>query len=131
MVAEAVVWVDVEGAVRAWVRDYVTGADRRVFYERSEKARLPQIVVFRIGGPDGECLIQFDVLARSKDDAAVLAAELATEADALVRYEHDDVMLHTAVVESSRWFPDPVSREPRYIVDVTFVASSTTPTTGS
>lgn len=123
MVAEAVVWVDVESAVRAWAREAVT--DRTFF--GAAKGNEPQIVLRRIGGPDSDCLIQFDCWASSKAAAATLAADLATAADALVRYEHDGVMLHTAVVESSRWLPDGEDH-PRYIVDVTFVATPTSPT---
>ena len=128
MVAEAVVWVDVESAVRAWARDVVSLAARRVFFGANNNVDGSQIVLQRIGGPDDQCLIQFDCWAADKSTAAALAAELATEADALTRFTFGDVMLHTALVESSRWLPDPESDMPRYVVDVTFAASSTSPT---
>lgn len=124
MVAQAVVWVDVESAVRAWARDNVDSVNRRVFFGANNDISGAQIVLHRIGGPDESCLIQFDVWHSNKPDAAALAAELATACDGLTRYQDDDVILHGAAVESSRWLPDPESDTPRYIVDVTFVATS-------
>lgn len=128
MVAEAVVWVDVESAVREWGRDNIASVDRRVLFARNEKGPLPQVIVQRVAGPDSECLIQLDVIASSKAAAAALATEVATEVDALARYVTDDVILHAAAVESSRWLPDPVSKEARYVIDATFVASATSST---
>lgn len=130
---QPVTWVDVEAAVRSWARDNVTTAGRRVFFGTSESASYPQIVLRRVGGPDSECLVQFDCWGKpkkdggTKADAAEVAADLATEVDALARYQTDDVVLHGAVVRSSRWFPDPESDQPRYIVDVAFAATSTAP----
>lgn len=125
MVAQAVVWVDVESAVREWGRDNIASVDRRVLFARNEKGPLPQVIVQRIAGPDSDCLIQLDVVASSKAAAAELAAEVATAVDGLARYVTDDVILHAAAVEDSRWLPDPVSKEPRYVIDATFVASAT------
>lgn len=122
MVAEARQWVDVEGAVREWARDYVPAVGRRVFFAPTNN--FPQIVVSRIAGPDDRCLIQFDVWAGLKAQAVDLAADLATAADALGRYTHDGVLLHGAVVDDVRWQPDEESDKPRYIVDVTFFATS-------
>lgn len=125
MVAEAVVWVDVESAVRAWARDNVPSAERRVFFGANDKVSGDQLVLQRVGGPDGNCLIQFDCWSSTKEGAAALAADLATEADALATYVFDGVRLHAASTEQSRWLPDPESDAPRYVVDITFVASAT------
>jgi hypothetical protein len=122
MVAEARTWVDVEGAVRAWARDEVASVNRRVFYGANNQAAMPQIVLFRIGGPDDQCLIQFDVWAKTKDQAAAAAAELCTAADDLSRYVAGNVLLTGAVVDGSRWQPDEDDDIPRYIVEITFSA---------
>lgn len=126
MTAEAVVWVDVEGAIRAWARAEGL-ADKRVFF-KADDATAPQIVIHRLGGPDDDCLIQFDCWAANKAAAVQLANELATAVDALTRYVHDDVVLIAAAVESSRWAPDLESGASRYIVDATFVASAASAT---
>ncbi|MGE0133762.1 MAG: hypothetical protein AB7L91_06285 [Dehalococcoidia bacterium] len=123
MVAEARTWVDVESAVREWARDRVASAERRVFFGANVSAPVPQIVLFRIAGPDDRCLIQFDVWGDSKAQAAATAAELATAADEVGRYTHDGVILHGAVVDSVRWQPDDESDQPRYVVDVMFTAT--------
>lgn len=130
MVAQAVVWVDVEACVRAWARDQDL-ADRRVFFGVNNQAPFPQIILHRIGGTDEDCLIQFDCWAATKADSAALAAELASACDDLHRYEADDVLLHGAAVDSVRWFPDPESDQPRHVVDVTFVATATASAPGS
>ena len=122
MVAEPRVFVDVEGAVRAWAREALD-TDRVFFGPVSSQGS--QIVLFRIAGPDDRCLIQFDVWASTKAGAAELAAELATAADAMSRYEHEGVLLHGASVLSSRWQPDFESDTPRYIVEAVFTATST------
>jgi hypothetical protein len=124
MVAQPVVWVDVESAVRAWARDAVTSASRRVFFGRNNDLTGNQVVLHRVGGSDDRCLIQFDCWSSTKAGSASLAAELATEADALTRYEDDGVILHAAAVDAVRWLPDFESDSPRHIVDVTFVASA-------
>jgi hypothetical protein len=125
MVAEAAVWVDVEAAVRAWARDNVASVNRRVFFGANNRVAFPQIVLTRIGGPDDACLIQFDCWGATKEDSATVAADLATEADALARYTEDGTVLHGAAVEAIRWSPDPESDQPRHIVDVTFTATAT------
>lgn len=124
MVAEARTWVDVEAAVREWARDVVSSVDRRVFFGFNNKVEMPQVVLFRIAGPDDRCLIQFDAWAQGKAQAATVAAELATAADELSRYVHDGVLLHGARVEGVRWQPDEESDTPRYIVEVTFTATA-------
>ena len=126
MVAEPRTWVDVEGAVRAWAREALPALSGRVFFGFNAAASpaYPQIVLFRIGGPDDRCLIQFDVWAASKADAALTAAELATAADALRRYAHGGALLHGALIDSVRWQPDQESDQPRYVVDVLFTATA-------
>lgn len=125
MVAESRVWVDVESAVREWARDNVASVSRRVFFGANNKAAMPQIVLFRVAGPDDRCLIQFDVWAAGKAQAAAIAAELCTAADSLSHFVESGVMLKGALVESSRWQPDEESDHPRYVVEVTFSAWST------
>ena len=124
MVAEARVHVDVEAAVREWARGAVASVQRRVFFGPNNSAPFPQIVLFRIAGPDDRCLIQFDVWAESKAQAAAVAAELQTAADQLSRYAHGGVLLHGALVEGARWQPAEESDQPRYIVDLTVFATA-------
>src|ERR1051326_9081882 len=124
MVAEPRTWVDVEGAVREWARDNVDEVSRRVFFGYNEAAALPQIVLFRIGGPDDRCLIQFDVWGKPKAQAASVAAKLATAADELSRYVTEGVILHGSVVESVRWQPDEERDTRRYVGDVMSTATA-------
>lgn len=123
---EAKTWVDVESAIREWARDANTAALRRVFFEVSDQATFPQIRVQRIAGPDTNCLVSLHCYASHKASAASLAAEVATAADALSRYTHGGVLLHGAHVEQIRPVPDPEQpAKGRYVVDVTFFATST------
>jgi hypothetical protein len=125
VIAEPRTWVDVEAAVREWARDAVSAVNRRVFFGANNAAARPQIVLFRVAGPDDLCLIQFDVRAASKEAAASAAAELATAADGLSRFSYNGVLLLGATVDSIRWLPDeemPVKDSARYIVEVTFTA---------
>ena len=124
MPAEAAVWVDVEGAVREWAREQALGVGERVFFGTNNATTDPQVILHRVAGTDGDCLIQFDVWAATKSAAAATAAALATAADALSRFTADGVLLHGAVVESVRWQPDEESDTPRYVVEVTFTASA-------
>lgn len=124
MPAEAATWVDVEGAVRAWAREQLPGLDGRVFFGVNNAVPDPQVVLHRVAGTDADCLIQFDVWAASKAQAASIAAALATAADALSRFTADGVLLHGALVESVRWQPDEESDAPRYVVEVTFTATA-------
>lgn len=124
MVAEARTYVDIESALREWARDAVTSVNRRVFFGPNNSAPFPQIVVFRIAGTDDRCLIQFDAWGESKAQAAAVAAELQTAADQLSRYAHNGVLLHGALVEGARWQPDEESDQPRYIVDMTVMATA-------
>lgn len=122
---QPVVWVDVEDAVRQFLRAEGL-ASGRVFFGVSQQAPFPQIVLQRIEGPDDSCLIQFDVRGATKATTAQLAADLASACDALSRYTNDGVLLHGADVLSVRWLPDPDSGQPRHIVDVLFAASAVT-----
>lgn len=124
MVAEARAWVDVEIAVREWARDSVESVGRRVFFGVDNNAAMPQIAMSRISGPDSACLIQFDCWAKGKAAAAALAAELATAADELSRYEHEGVLLHGADPFDLSWQPDEESNTPRYVVQVLFTATA-------
>lgn len=124
MVAEARTWVDIEIAVREWARENVPGAEQRVFLAANPKVLAGQIVVQRIAGPDDACLIQFDVWGGTTAFAASLATELATALDHLSRFIYQEVMLHGADVFSVRRLPDPESAAPRYIVEATITASS-------
>lgn len=125
MFAEPRTWVDVESAVRAWARSLaLPGVDERVFFGASHDTTAPQIVLQRIAGRDDDCLVQFDVWAGHKAQAAAIAAALATAADVLHRFTHEGVLLHGALVERIAWRPDPESDTPRYAVDVTFVATA-------
>jgi hypothetical protein len=125
MVAEPRTWVPVTKVVREWARDSVLSIDRRVFRGVS-RAPFPQIIPMRISGPDDDCLIQFDVWGApgGADQAEQVAADLATAADALGRYTSDGVILHGARVEDVRWQPDDESDQPRFIVQITFFATS-------
>lgn len=124
MPAEAVTWVDVEGAVRAWAQAQALGVGDRVFFGVNNAVPDPQVVLHRVAGTDGNCLIQFDVCAATKPAAAGIATALATAADALSRFTADGVLLHGALVESVRWQPDEESDTPRYVVEVTFTATA-------
>ena len=122
---EAKTWVDVESAVREWARDANTAALRRVFFEVNNDAAFPQVRVQRVAGPDLDCLVTLHCYGSHKAAAASLAAEVATAADALGRYEHGGVLLHGARVEQIRPVPDPEQpAKGRYVVDVTFTASA-------
>lgn len=116
--------VDVDSAVRDWARDQVDSANRRVFFGANDSV-VDQIVLHRVGGADDNVLYQFDCWASNRAAAAALATDLETAADNLARYETDDVVLHGATWESTRWFPDPETDRPRFVVDVTFTATST------
>lgn len=127
MVAEARTWVDVEGAVRAWAREAMTGLSGRVFFGVPDQATFPLVTLQRIAGPDDDVLIQFDVWAATKAAAASTAADLASAVDALGRYATADVLLLGAAVLGVRWEPDVESDQPRYIVEATFTAVSAVP----
>ena len=122
MVAEAKLWGDVEATVRSWARSVMTEVNGRVFFGANNQAAMPQIVLFRVSGPDDQVLIQFDVWATTKAQAAQLAAALATAADGVHGYDSDGVVLKAATVEGSSWQPDEESNTARYIVQVTFAA---------
>jgi hypothetical protein len=120
MVAEAYVAVDVEKACRQWARDggFVT------FFGVNNNGTFPQVVVQRVGGPDDEARIQWDVWGGTKQQAAATAADLATGLSALARYAFDGIRLHGAQVDGVRWVPDPDSDRARYIVDTVVTATA-------
>lgn len=125
MVAEPHVWVDIEKAVREWLKGALVGMGRRVFFAPSG-AVFPQVSLTRISGPDFECLMQFDVWGSSKVQAAEAGAQVAATLDALGRFEFEGILLLGASVESISWTPDEESTTPRYIVQaiISAMASS-------
>lgn len=124
MVAEPRTWVDVESAVRAWVRQALPSLDGRAFFGFNNDAPLPQVVLARIAGTDDRCLVQFDCWAETKVESAQLAADLATALDALSRFTHGQTVLHGARVDGVRWQPDQESDSPRHVVEATFTTSA-------
>lgn len=124
MVAEARTWVDIESALRSWARDAVPSVDRRVFFGVNDRAAMPQIVLFRIFGPDDRALIQFDAWGDTKSQAASVGAELCTALDALSHTVYGDVILHGSRVDAVRWQPDEESDQPRYTIDAVVMASA-------
>lgn len=127
MVAEPRIWVDIEGAVRAWARQMVHAVDGRVFLSFDGTKKMPQIALFRISGPDDACVIQFDVWSQNRAQAVEVAVELETAVDAISHYSGGGVLLKDAVIEDVRWQPDERSGTPRYIVQATFCAMSASP----
>lgn len=124
MVAEPRTWVDVESLVRQYLRDNVPVLGRRVFFGADGRADLPQAVVFRIAGPDDAAMVQVDVWAATKADAAAAAGEVAGALDRAARFRHDGAVLVGASVDSIRWMPDDDSNLPRYIVEATVYAAA-------
>lgn len=124
-IAEPHTYVDVEGAVREWARDLVSLVDRRVFFEPKNSVAYPQIVVFRIFGPDDAALIQFDCWGGTKEQALAVATQLMTEIDKLSRYiklnvDKPSVLIHGATFTEIRWLPDEESNRARYTVEGVF-----------
>lgn len=125
MVAEAIAWVDVDSAVREWVRDSVPSVARRAFFGVNNAAPFPQVRVSFIAGTDEDALYQFDAWAQSRDQADLVAREIATAADALSRYVFGGVLLHGAAVEvRPRFVPDDEGDKRRSIVEVSFTATA-------
>jgi hypothetical protein len=118
--AEQYTAVDVDSAVRAWARDVLTVP---VFFGVNNDGEFPQIVVMRLFGPDSDARFQFDVWGGTKDAAATVAADLATALNGC-RYDTTAVRLHGANWESTRWFPDPETDRPRYIVEAVVTATA-------
>lgn len=124
MVAEPRTWVDVEALVRQYLRDAVPELGRRVFFGADARAELPQAVVFRIAGPDDSALVQVDVWAATKAEAAAVATVVAGALDRAARFVHDGAVLVGASVDNIRWMPDDDSNLPRYIVESTVFATA-------
>jgi hypothetical protein len=123
MAAEAAVFVDVDGALRQWTRDAVPSVNRRVFFGAG-KAALPQITVQRLTGRDEAAIYTFHVWAEKHEQAAMVAAELATAIEAIAGYTHDGVLIHGGAVQTIQNRPDPRSARPRFVVDATFAVTA-------
>lgn len=113
MVAEQIDGVPVDRTVRAWLRDVL---DVPVFFGVNNDADFPQVVVMRIDGPDDAARFQFDVWGGSKDAAEDTAVALAGVLSA-ARFEAEGGRLLSADHLATRWFPDPETDRPRYIVE--------------
>lgn len=130
MVAEAVVHVDVNGAVRAWARAALPSLSGRVFFAVNNAAAFPQVTIPLRLGPDDEVLIQFDCWGAPKDkggskaQAETLGAQLATALDALTTFTYNGVRLHGASKPRRRWAPDEATDQPREIVEATIFATA-------
>lgn len=125
MVAESITWVNVTGAVRAYLREALPEVEERIYFGFQPEATLPQIAMFRIRGPDADCLFQFDCWAADEFSADTISAALCSAVDSLSRFRHDGVLLHGGRVETKRWLPDEESQSlARYIVDCTFTATA-------
>lgn len=125
MVAEAVVHVDVEGAVRTWLRSALP--DVRVMFGVNNAASFPQITFFRVAGTDEDALFQFDVWGgkgAGKASVADVAADLATALDGLSGYVAAGVRLHGADKPRVSWLPEPVTDRPRYVVEASIFATA-------
>jgi hypothetical protein len=118
MVAEARTAVDVDAAVRDWLRTVV---DVPVFYGVNNDAPFPQIAIMRMGGVDEAARYQIDVWGGTRNEAAQTASDVGT-ALSDCRHDFDNVRLHAATWQLTRWFPDQESDTPRFIVEAVFTA---------
>ena len=129
MPAEPYTAVDVEGAVRAWAREAITGVSGRAYFAPNTRdgALWPQLVLFRIRGPDEACMIQFDIHTDSvhgKAIAETVRRELVDKIALVNRYRHENTILHGASVWDERWLPDLESGAARYVVEAYFTATA-------
>jgi hypothetical protein len=121
MVAEAYVAVDVEAAVRTWVRSRGFTA----FFGVNNHGAFPQVVLWKVRGTSDGSLIQFDVWGGTKADAAQAAGALASALSGMSTYDTNGVRLHGAdVVNDGQWLPDPATDKPRYVVEATVTATA-------
>lgn len=121
MVAEAYVAVDVEKAIRAWVRAQGFTA----FFGVNNNGTFPQVVLWKIRGDSDSALLQFDVWGGTKEQAAQTAAALSTALSGLTTTVVEGIRLHGAnVVNDGQWLPDPQSDRPRYVVEATVAATA-------
>lgn len=128
MPAEPFTPVDVEGAVREWARDNIPGIGRRAYFAPDPRGEWPQLVLFRIRGPDEACMIQFDIHTNSVHGKAVaegIRRELIAAIHAVVNYRHNNTVLKGASVWDERWLPDLESGAARYVVEAYFTATAT------
>lgn len=127
MPAEPYTAVDVEGLVREWARDTISLVGRRVYFAPSQSGEWPQLVLFRIRGPDEACLIQFDIHTNSvhgKATAEAVRQQLVEAVNTAANYKHGDAVIRGASVFDERWLPDLESGAARYVVEAYFTASA-------
>jgi hypothetical protein len=121
MVAEAYVAVDVEKAVRTWLRSHGFTA----FFGTNNNGSFPQVVLWKIRGNSDGSFLQFDVWGGTKEQAAQTANNLALTLSGMSTVVVDGIRLHGAVVTNDgQWLPDPQTDRPRYVVEATVVATA-------
>lgn len=133
------VYADVEGAVRDWLKDASEIAalvDGRVFFAIPEPTNWPLIVVHQVsGGPDaGEApisnsLIQIDCWSGPTKTGKANKAEATEVMNAVVGAVQSltcGTSMGTAGValgariQNVSWLPDPDTNQARYVVDALF-----------
>jgi hypothetical protein len=89
---------------------------------------VPALIAFQVSGgpvqrkdlPEQQTRIQFDCWGKTRVQAGDIARTLMSELEWLGRTGGTvigGVYLGTAIIQSMRWFPEPDSDTPRYIVD--------------
>ncbi len=135
------VYVEAEGAVRAWARALnLAGLGARAFFGVPVTgATFPLVVLTRVGGrpvrgvPVDRALIQFDLLGATPVDRrppsdkytlSVIAAALASAAESLASgtvMAAGVVCLGAEVENGPVWSPSPVDGRSRYTLDIAFL----------
>lgn len=133
----SVVYGDVEQVVKAWLRatpavaDLVPlpgGAGPAIFNAMPTSAPNPVILAELVAGgpspredlPCADYRITFDVYGRTRAEAAGVTYALVGVLESLARdgsWDDGTTTVYAANVVLMRWFPDPDSDTPRYIVD--------------
>lgn len=129
--------IDAEATVRTWARaeSHIHAViDDRVFFatpQAYEKSKPKSWVVMTLISETHEAddlgmqlaTIQFDCVGNTKATAASVAIavqaagrQLYNGAQAVV----GNVVIATGNVTAKRWYPDPVTNTPRYLVDILF-----------